>query len=499
MEYLVPAWHKQLIDWSFTVPTIEFDDAISHCRVLQKGGHQVGILLTDYLPYIYTQLNSLALNPDKIFSVFDYLQGVNVIDNQSIDYRDLKWPEGIHFDMTNFRLFAVLNNEAYACVHFDIQGKILNIEYLQGPHQGENFLFDSRGFVSRIQKGQEETYLDLSGHWRLKCNQQTGQVKINPNVKRFCKKSQYDNMTELIQEVVVDQFLKKLQPQDHLIVTADDDSKVPLKVYNPYQPIFSFSRWHPAENHLESLRPQQVIVNNDQEGQRLKGKIPDNVAINTIPLFQSQFKLGHSQRLSQQRIGIFAEHLSAKELNEMLEMVYPRLLKDPDDTGLYLFSYTQEKDGMVHQVFQQFREHHKGEFILSRDEIDPGENQLEEFLPPLLTIKLQRLISNEDVLTSLDKIRLLINWNQADEFLSIAAVSVGIPMLQNFQTAELQDHQNGLICHDLAELKAGISYYLDVLKHWNESLVYNVQILNRYSEENLLAKWEQILGKETTR
>ena len=220
----------------------------------------------------------------------------------------------------------------------------------------------------------------------------------------------------------------------------------------------------------------------------------DPEQLGVLPLFQSQFKLGHSQRITEQRVAVFAEHMTDQELMAVLGKLYPRLMKDPSATALYLFSYSNDQAGMISRVFAQFRKKHDGEFILSVNEIDPGENQLEEDeLPPLLKIKQQRLVSNADVLTALDKIRLLIMWGQPDEFMSMAAVSVGIPILQNVASSELEDHHNGLLCHNWTELAAGVSYYLDNLKNWNMSLVYNVQLLNKYSEANLLKRWQDYL------
>ncbi|WP_367342617.1 accessory Sec system protein Asp1 [Limosilactobacillus sp.] len=497
MEYLVPAWHDQLIDWSYTTPEIKFDDVVSHARVLQKGGHQISLVITDYLPQLLTQLNQFALQPDHMFSVFDYIQGIDVWGNQTVDYRDLKWPEGIIFDFTNFRLFAVLNDKLYARITFDIQGKILSVEYTDGPQKGQTFLFDSRGFVSQIKDGNIEIYLDLKGHWRIKHNIDSGHVEVNPAAPKFCDKSEYDSLKDLIEEIVTKHCLDHLNSSDHLIVTGDDQSTVSQSIYNPYHPIFSFSHWHTATKNLNELQPSTVLVNNDHEKERLADKIAGGDKAQIIPLFQSQFKLGHSQRLSQQRIAIFAEYMDPQELDEMIEMIYPRLIDNPDDTALYLFSYSPDKDGMVHQVFNKFRERHEGEFILSRNEVDPGENQLIDDLPPLLTIKAQRLMSSMDVLTALDQIRLLICWNKPDDFMSIAGVSVGIPMLQNFETAELQDGKNGMVCQNINALKHGIEYYLDTLKHWNQSLVYNVQMMNRYSEEHLLARWEKLFKGES--
>ena len=497
LNYLVPAWHGLLNDWSYSTPQIEFDDTISHLRMLQKHHEKVGLLVTDYQPQITTKLSRQAISPDRYWSAFDYLQGINTLTGQVFDYRDFPWPANAYFDFTNFRIFVMVGSNLYAIVTFDSQGKILWINFLEGPNANSRLLFDSRGFVSRKEQDNQVTYYNPAGIWRFKHNRETDQVTINPTQHCFCESEHYDHLKDLVTEVVENQFLPQIKARDQLIVTLDDQANIPLSTYDNQHPIYSASRWHPYRDSLSQLHHGKVIADTQKRATELQSQLSTDMSVKVLPLFQSQFKLGHSQRLSQQRVAIFAEHMSAEELRSAMDIMYPRLLKNPKDEALYLFTYSPDKAGMVHQVFEQFRQDHDGEFILSMDEIDPGENHLtEEEIPPLLTIKEKRLVSNMDVLTALDKIRLLIVWGQPDQFMTMAGVSVGIPMLQNFTTEEVEDHHNGIVCHNWDDLKAGIAFYLDTLKNWNQSLVYNVQMLNRYSEDNLIATWQHILESE---
>lgn len=112
---------------------------------------------------------------------------------------------------------------------------------------------------------------------------------------------------------------------------------------------------------------------------------------------------------------------------------------------------------------------------------------------PKLDIKVQRLTSTSSILNLLDKTRLLINWGQPDDFLQFALISVGVPQLSQMGSPLLADHRNGIICHSINEIKSGLHYYLDNLKHWNQSLAYCVNYLNRYSEDQLLQRWQQLL------
>lgn len=495
MNYFVPAWHGQQGDWAFSSPAIEFDDAVSHLRILQDNDYPVGVVLTDYQPQLTTKLSQLALFPNKVWSAFDYLQGIQSLDSQVVDIRDLNWPADAYFEMTNFRAYVMEGVKRYACIIFDVQGKILQVSYESGPEEGSTLLFDSRGFVSRQSTGDLDTYFDPSGNWRFKHNRQTDQVTVNQKLVNVSQ-DHYSHLSELLAEVVKEKILPRLKPNDRLIVTVDDESRVALTTtFDSASTIYSVSRWHPYQKALQSLSEDvHLIVDTEKTSTEVQKLMPRAQSLAVIPLFQSQFKLGHSQRISEQRVALFAEHMNAQEFMTVLEKIYPRLLKDPDATALRLYTYSNEQAGMVNQVFDQFRKKHEGEFILSLDEIDPGENKLEEDeLPPLLDIKQQRFASNADVLMALDKIRLLIMWGQPDQFMSMAAVSVGIPVLQNFTSSELEDHHNGIICNNMDELMVGVSYYLDNLKNWNTSLIYNVQMLNKYSEENLLAHWKEYL------
>lgn len=97
---------------------------------------------------------------------------------------------------------------------------------------------------------------------------------------------------------------------------------------------------------------------------------------------------------------------------------------------------------------------------------------------------------------ALDKIRILISWNDGDVFLEMAAISVGIPQLQNYETTTVIDGKNGWNCSDLHELNEGLSYFLNNLSNWNRALVYNVRTLNQYSEDNLMKEWQKIFRDE---
>ena len=68
--------------------------------------------------------------------------------------------------------------------------------------------------------------------------------------------------------------------------------------------------------------------------------------------------------------------------------------------------------------------------------------------------------------------------------------------MQDYETSTLVNDKNGKICKDFTELTQAISFYLDSLQNWNRALVYNVKLLNLYSEKNLMKIWNRIFNGE---
>lgn len=505
MDYLVPAWHDLMGDWAETVPQITFDDAINHMQLLQKTKNRVGLIVTDYQPQLMTKLNEMALAPAHVFSVFDYLQGVDHLSSRIIDVQDLKWPDDVSFNYTAFRLYAVRKDKNYAKVSLDNQGKILMVSYYDEQGQINRILdIDSRGFISRERRlvnnqPVSETYYDEQGHWRL-VHRANDQVEINPDLPQFTAKLTYDHMTDLISEIVETKILPQLHKQDNLVVTMDDHATVKQEVFSKLRPVYSVTGWHPFKDSLEKLRNeanQGVLVDSEETSAMLKKAYTVAIQTGVIPLFPSQFKLGHSQRILQQRIGVFVEDVDPNMLRPIVELIYQRLLKKPKEEALYLFAYSSEKEQLANQLIEELKAAHPGEFEIKpeKPKLKQGIQDAEDKLPEL-EIRVHRWTNNNDMMKDLDKIRLVIDWGERpDSFLQMATINVGIPQIRQVETAAIVNGKNGFICESMLQLPAAISYYADSLKNWNTALTYDVQLLNQYSEENMLKIWKRVTAK----
>ncbi|WP_231120244.1 accessory Sec system protein Asp1 [Limosilactobacillus reuteri] len=503
MDYLVPAWHELLEDWAYTIPKLEFDDAVSHIKVFQTNQKPFSLIITDYQPQLSTKLNQLTISPTQIFSTFDYLQGVHHVDSQIVDYRDFNWPTGAYYDFTNFRVIVMVKENPYAKVTFDTQGKILWVDYLEKDKISRRLLLDSRGFISReelFENGQPYQYIyyDEQGYWRFKHDIKSDRVEINKRFSWLTDHLNYKHLNDLFTEIITKHVLSKFDmDQDNLIVTMDDQAVIDQKTYLPYQPIFSLSRWHRYHESLDELKSQQLNLVADNNETKNNIKKQTNIDATIIPLFQSRFNLGHSQRSDQEQIGLFIESMTKDEVDKVLELLYQRLLKNPKTTTLTLMSYSTEKLQQSQQALENLKENHQGEFVLASEE----QNEVEEILTrqidiPKLTIDTKRISTPAEAGRQLDSLRILIDWgNGLDEFLQISAISTGIPQIYRQPNSQIKNYQNGLICPQLSDINKGLDYYLGNLKHWNEALIYNVQLMNQLSATELQKKWKKVLTK----
>ena len=73
------------------------------------------------------------------------------------------------------------------------------------------------------------------------------------------------------------------------------------------------------------------------------------------------------------------------------------------------------------------------------------------------------------------------------------AVSAGIPQLVRKKTDYVDDQKNGQIIGQIRDLDPAISFYMDDLDNWNQALVENISYIERFSEENVIKQWRDLL------
>lgn len=78
--------------------------------------------------------------------------------------------------------------------------------------------------------------------------------------------------------------------------------------------------------------------------------------------------------------------------------------------------------------------------------------------------------------------------------LLISAISHGVPMLVRQGNMLVRDHQNGIIIHDLADIPEASRYFLKTLRHWNDALVVNAELIEMFSADHLIQQWQEVMA-----
>ena len=498
MEYFIPAWHDQYNDWSISIPAIDALDATGYMRILKNNKHQLGLIVSDYQPQLTTKLNQESFYPDKLFSIYDYLQGIDTLQSKVVELSDFNWPENALFDFSPFRTLIVQEDKLIATVFYDLEGKILRITYKKKTGEDDyTLLMDSRGFVSSKINQTDQIFYDPYGNWRFKRDYSSGEVTINTNFN-FCQKNKYISMKHLINEVLKSYLIANIQDNDNLLVSLDEDASFDISLLNSYKAAYIVNEKLNYENQLSKIKSKTLIVNSSELADKVKKQTNDEADVDVIPIYNSQFQLGHSAREKIQTIVFFAENANDEDIAEIILNLCKYVKKDYKNKRIIVFTYSLQKNNLVNEVVEKIKKEHSDEFVIS-EKRDNNENAdivglNQKKLAAVIELKSLRLTNISELLESMDRARVLISWGKADELMQMAAISIGIPQIQNFASNTVKDQKNGYLCSKIEDIKVALDKYLNSLTNWNNAVVYNVDMMNKYSEENIMKRWQRILG-----
>ncbi|GMA70383.1 hypothetical protein GCM10025879_16290 [Leuconostoc litchii] len=105
-------------------------------------------------------------------------------------------------------------------------------------------------------------------------------------------------------------------------------------------------------------------------------------------------------------------------------------------------------------------------------------------------VEKQVITFEKDINIGLSSARVILDLNnKPDTFLQISGISAGLPQINMKESSYIVDRKNGLILKTINQLDEAIEYYLDTLNYWNESLVYNIEQIEKYSNKNNVQRW----------
>ena len=80
-----------------------------------------------------------------------------------------------------------------------------------------------------------------------------------------------------------------------------------------------------------------------------------------------------------------------------------------------------------------------------------------------------------------------------DQFLQIAAMSMGIPQITVRETDYMVDGKNGILIQDLSDLPDALHYYLSSIAHVNQAQIASYELGSQFTTRQLVQSWKEVI------
>lgn len=521
MFYFIPAWYQKQRPWYHTTELwfrtyerMTFDDTVNHYKIFEKAGEETCLLILNYQPQLRYALHKQDMVGAVVWSLFDDIQNVHEQTMTPINFKHLKWPQGIRFVYSPFAIVAKQGQETYAVIHFTENGNLFYIETYSEKKTDKIYYFDDRGFLSSLiyysdGVAQYQDYLNKNGVWQVRESLQ-GEFKIsvNPDADQDFDQTEYRSWEKLIDERLRKFKVRNVTNRDIFISAADPQhNNLILNVFVQNKKGFSFFgnryQWQTSRDLIPLfLQADLLIVDTQEQEKKLRhaligaGFTKLLGKLSRISPFDTRLRLGHSQTVKELKIYFFIDTISEQELRTYLPAILD-MMEENSAIHLELVNFRQDYDlkGLETYLKNLIWQNYTVEAFLKVAD-DGSENHIDESTKTKFSrLAINRYTNENQVITTLDTTRLVIDLGEnPDLYTQIASISAGIPQINRVQTDYIDHMKNGWILSDGDDLRHPIHYYFDGLTNWNQSLVYAIEKMSDYTSGRILTQWKSVLN-----
>lgn len=504
MFYFIPSWKKEnhsfqsmITPWYQNLGYVEFDDTVHQIRMFFQEQISTAILICTYFPQLRYFLHQQNIFEVPYISVFDEMQGITEESMNVVTLSDFYWEETDEFIHTPFLIVVKRQGDLYAKVDFGEDGNIIYISYYEQNQMSKRYYMDDRGFISSICYYQDDSelyqeYLNLQGEWQFREYKlkNDSHVEINPLSDYSFQNTYYPSIEALVKEVLV-HYLRPMYSQDILVVAMDKSNYMLVEgVDFSAKLVLSFFSQRPHAEHLESLNADLMIVDTMKKKQWLQSQLGSKTEIYEITSFDTRLTLGKSQQMKELEILFMIDDLEIEEVKTYINRIIYKMVTNKNII-LTLASYRNA------HLLSEYEQHAQELWDSCQlQEMDEGIDVLGLQVEKTYPIKAVAFYKEADIIKQLEHTRLIIDLSKEPHtFIQIAAISTGIPQINNVYSDYVVNYENGLIMQEKQEIDEVIDFYLLNLSNWNKALVYSIQMAEQYSSTAIVEKWQQLLSE----
>lgn len=507
MNYFLPSWYRAADSWDSwdqiwyqQHQESDFDDTVNQVRMFYQTGQPTTLLVPAYFPGLRHFLHRQRILEVPVVNVFDRLQGIaSDYPMHRLALADLPWSATADLVYGSSTLAVFQAGTLTHRVYQGTEGQLVAIEQIQDNQPVRWLRFDDRGFLSRVEdrlaEGWQQTYLDPAGHRRMMVTPDGRVTRFNPAGELV---QIAGSLTDLVVAAVHDYFQATTEPKIYLAADQGHSAHLaPAIRTQKYALSYFYHRGQPSQDAAaQSLQAAQFLLADSDHNQAALQQAGGTKIIE-LPPFDTRLRLGTSNQEAQLKLWLQVDGLSPERLQTALTEILA-LMDGNQQLELLVASYTGDDRQRVLAALTAItaRGHYRYAYQLkSLQEAEaqraenPGLDTLDDEQPQRV-IAFETLDSELKILTLLQPIRLLVDLTPVpDVYLQIAAISAGIPQINQVPSMYVDDHQNGLVIQNQpGALTQALQYYLVGLKHWNAALVYTTQKIGTYTGPKLVAQ-----------
>ncbi|QIL50445.1 accessory Sec system protein Asp1 [Weissella coleopterorum] len=520
MITFIPAWRGE------TTNNVSSDDLIGQIKAFMFSDTEYQILVSNYMPNLRYFLHKYGLLESNYWNLFDELQGFSEVSQRKIEISDLRLDKNLSYFYTPFNILGYRNGKKIVAIRVGDAGQVAEVFHYQNEVLKLVDVYDDRGILSsqkEFTNGQLHVtkYLDKNGIWIFQERAKDGEIQVNVVHPHGLSLKRYETLGKLRQELI-EARLQKLSSDDQIIISVTDQNVNFLrKTAFIKQMTLSIFRDRLSLAQKDSKRVSDLVKNAHNVIVDRRKTFDDVVEvlghqdnIYQISPYDTRFKLGISNELKEEIIYFDSANITEltfkTAMQEMIEFIIKEKGIDNSKREFkiiirHLNGSEIKLKGIVGGIFNEM---YPDEYeLISQLSPKAGENTLDETVVEALDEKVQVIMqtmnqiefftlnSDDELFKILEGARLIIDMSDdPDLFTQIAAISAGIPQINSVDNEYVLDQKNGLILPSITELKNGLSYYLNELKHWQEAQVYAAKQIKKYSGNELKKQLLQIVA-----
>ncbi|VTS33865.1 glycosylation associated protein, mature Fap1 export and glycosylation,gap1 [Streptococcus pseudoporcinus] len=511
MYHFIPAWYQKdrlwyddTNEWTHVNHYLQFDDSVNHIKVFHENQEKVRIMILNYSPHLRSFLHQKGLLEVETWSLFDHLQNCQESKFSPLDWRSLNWPAEATFLYSPFTVSVLVHDCLYARLQFVTNSNLFQIIRFEkdGKRVKEQLVFDDRGFLSSIlyfKNGQAnyQDYVNQAGLWCLReyLDQAVAdRIIINPKQVPFLKQKSYKNWENLISEMLEEE-IATTHPSDVFVIASHQQHNTFFKsiarptVFSFYQNRQKLDSLSSAEK--EAFADAQFLVSDTEKNVAALQSLAKEKSLPPIiqlSPFDSSFDLGLSIRQKVLEIYFLVDTVGEEDMKAILTLLFKEIAKNELLT-LKLATYQRygERVTKLQDLLETYLENYIPNQLSTKEDSLPDKNAEEA----VSRADILMITEENHIISAFKRSRIVLDFGlEPDLYHQIAAISSGIPQINNVQTAYVSHKENGYIASQIDEISKGLDYYLKGLSHWNQSLVYSIEKIAENTGQALMTKWK---------